>query len=342
MNSTGKHSVQFVILGTLLILLFVVNIALGSVLIPLKAIIQIILGDDTVKEAWQYIILDYRIPKALAAIMTGSGLAVAGLMMQTLFKNPLAGPFVLGISSGASLGVAFFILGGSALGLSAFVVPNGWGTILAASLGSFAVLSIVLLVASRVRDAMALLIIGLMFGSLTAAVVSILAYFSPAEELQRYMFWSFGSLGDISWDALIILSFCYFIGMILAFSVTKSLNSLLLGDHYAQTLGVSLQKSRFIILIATSILAGSLTAFVGPIAFVGLAVPHLIRQWFTASNHWTLMPACVLGGAVLMLFCDTLAQMPLFEFSLPINAITSIIGAPVVIWLLIRKKKLLF
>ena len=342
MNSTGKHSVQFVILGTLLILLFLVNIALGSVLIPLKAIIQIILGDETVKEAWQYIILDYRIPKALAAIMTGSGLAVAGLMMQTLFKNPLAGPFVLGISSGASLGVAFFILGGSTLGLSAFVVPNGWGTILAASLGSFAVLSIVLLVASRVRDAMALLIIGLMFGSLTAAVVSILAYFSPAEELQRYMFWSFGSLGDISWDALLILSFCYFIGMILAFSVTKSLNSLLLGDHYAQTLGVSLQKSRFIILIATSILAGSLTAFVGPIAFVGLAVPHLIRQWFTASNHWTLMPACVLGGAVLMLFCDTLAQMPLFEFSLPINAITSIIGAPVVIWLLIRKKKLLF
>ena len=342
MNNTGKHSIQFVILGTLLILLFLVNIALGSVLIPIKAIIQIILGDDTVKKAWQYIILDYRIPKALAAIMTGSGLAVAGLMMQTLFKNPLAVPFVLGISSGASLGVAFFILCGIALGLSAFVAPNGWGTILAASLGSFAVLSIVLLVASRVRDAMALLIIGLMFGSLTAAVVSILAYFSPAEELQRYMFWSFGSLGDISWEALGILSLCYFIGIILAFSVTKSLNSLLLGDHYAQTLGVSLQKSRFIILIATSILAGSLTAFVGPIAFVGLAVPHLIRQWFTASNHWTLMPACVLGGAVLMLFCDTLAQMPLFQFTLPINAITSIIGAPIVIWLLIRKKKLLF
>lgn len=342
MNNTGKNSVQFIILGTLLILLFLVNIALGSVLIPLKAIIQIIFGDDTVKEAWQYIILDYRIPKALAAIMTGSGLAIAGLMMQTLFKNPLAGPFVLGISSGASLGVAFFILGGSALGLSTLVIPNGWGTILAASLGSFTVLSIVLLVASRVRDAMALLIIGLMFGSLTSAVVSILAYFSPAEELQRYMFWSFGSLGDISWESLGILSLCYFIGIILAFSVTKSLNSLLLGDHYAQTLGVSLQKSRFIILIATSILAGSLTAFVGPIAFVGLAVPHLIRQWFTASNHWTLMPACILGGAVLMLFCDTLAQMPLFEFTLPINAITSIIGAPIVIWLLIRKKKLLF
>ena len=342
MNSTGKHSVQFFILGALLVLLFLVNIGLGSVLIPLKAIIQIIFGDETVKEAWHYIILDYRLPKALAAIMTGSGLAVAGLMMQTLFKNPLAGPFVLGISSGASLGVAFLILGGSAFGFSALIIPNGWGSIIAASLGSFTVLSIVLLVASRVRDAMALLIIGLMFGSLTSAVVSILSYFSPAEELQRYMFWSFGSLGDISWQALGILSTCYFIGIVLALAVTKSLNSLLLGDHYAQTLGVSLQKSRFIILIATSILAGSLTAFVGPIAFVGLAVPHLIRQWFTASNHWILMPACILGGAVLMLFCDTLAQMPFFQFTLPINAITSIIGAPIVIWLLIRKKKLLF
>ena len=342
MNSTGKHSVQFFILGALLVLLFLVNIGLGSVLIPLKAIIQIIFGDETVKEAWHYIILDYRLPKALAAIMTGSGLAVAGLMMQTLFKNPLAGPFVLGISSGASLGVAFLILGGSAFGFSALIIPNGWGSIISASLGSFTVLSIVLLVASRVRDAMALLIIGLMFGSLTSAVVSILSYFSPAEELQRYMFWSFGSLGDISWQALGILSTCYFIGIVLALAVTKSLNSLLLGDHYAQTLGVSLQKSRFIILIATSILAGSLTAFVGPIAFVGLAVPHLIRQWFTASNHWTLMPACILGGAVLMLFCDTLAQMPFFQFTLPINAITSIIGAPIVIWLLIRKKKILF
>ena len=326
----------------MVLLLFLANIALGSVKIPIEAIFDIVFDPANVKESWKYIILDYRIPKALAAVMTGSGLAVAGLMMQTLFKNPLAGPFVLGISSGASLGVAFFILGGSALGLTALLAPNGWGTILAASLGSFAVLSIVILVAARVRDAMALLIIGLMFGSLTSAVVSILAYFSPAEDLQRYMFWSFGSLGDISWPALGILSVCYVIGILLALSITKSLNSLLLGDHYAQTLGVSLKKSRFIILIATSILAGSLTAFVGPIAFVGLAVPHLIRQWFTASNHWVLMPACILGGAVLMLFCDIIAQMPWFEFTLPINAITSLIGAPIVIWLLVRKKKLLF
>jgi len=342
LTNKKKHSTRFILLTAMVLLLFLANIALGSVKIPIEAIFDILFDQANVKEAWKYIILDYRIPKALAAVMTGSGLAVAGLMMQTLFKNPLAGPFVLGISSGASLGVAFFILGGSALGLTAILAPNGWGTILAASLGSFAVLSIVILVAARVRDAMALLIIGLMFGSLTSAVVSILAYFSPAEDLQRYMFWSFGSLGDISWPALGILSVCYVIGILLALSITKSLNSLLLGDHYAQTLGVSLKKSRFIILIATSIFAGSLTAFVGPIAFVGLAVPHLIRQWFTASNHWVLMPACILGGAVLMLFCDIIAQMPWFEFTLPINAITSLIGAPIVIWLLVRKKKLLF
>ena len=181
-----------------------------------------------------------------------------------------------------------------------------------------------------------------MFGSLTSAVVRIAAYFSPAEELQRNMFWSFGSLGDISWEALGILSLCYTTGILLAFSITKNLNSLLLGDTYAQSLGVALQRSRFIILISTSILAGSLTAFVGPIAFVGLAVPHLVRQWFTASNHWTLLPACIMGGALLMLFCDILSQMPGLPVTLPINAITSLIGTPIVIWLLVRKKKLLF
>ncbi len=325
-----------------MILAFLTNISLGSVSIPLNEILSTLTGSEASKQSWQYIIIDYRLPKALTAVFAGSGLAVAGLMMQTLFKNPLAGPFVLGISSGASLGVALFILGGSALGLSASYLNGSWGTILSASLGSFLVLSVVILVAARVRDAMALLIIGLMFGSLTAAVVSILAYFSPAEELQRYIFWSFGSLGDISWRGMGILSVCYFIGIILAFFTLKNLNSLLLGEYYAKTMGVQLKKSRFLIIIATSILAGSLTAFTGPIAFIGLAVPHLIRQWFNTANHWVLMPACLLGGALLMLICDGIAQAPFSHFTLPINAITSLVGAPVVIWLLIRKKKLLF
>ncbi|WP_416442265.1 iron chelate uptake ABC transporter family permease subunit [Leeuwenhoekiella sp. A16] len=342
MQNTKKHTLAFIILSLLLVVVFLTNISLGSVRIPLSEVFTALSGGTSSKESWNYILIDYRLPKALAAILTGSGLAVAGLMMQTLFKNPLAGPFVLGISSGASLGVAILILGAGFFGFSASLISGSWGAIIAASLGSFLVLSIVILVASRVQDAMALLIIGLMFGSLTAAVVSILAYFSPAEELQRYIFWSFGSLGDISWKAMGVLSLCYLTGIILSIFTLKNLNSLLLGDAYAKTMGVHLKKSRFLIIIATSILAGSLTAFTGPIAFVGLAVPHLIRQWFNSANHWVLMPACMLGGALLMLICDSIAQAPFSHYTLPINAITSLVGAPVVIWLLVRKKKLLF
>ncbi len=318
------------------------NVSLGSVHIPLNQIFFALSGQEVIKDAWRYIIVDYRLPKALTAVVTGSGLAAAGLMMQTLFKNPLAGPFVLGISSGASLGVALLILGGSVLGFSAGYFIGSWGLVIAASLGSFLVLAVVLLVAARVRDAMALLIIGLMFGSLTAAVVSILAYFSPAEELQRYIFWSFGSLGDISWNGLGILGICYALGILLILPIIKNLNSLLLGEYYAKTLGVHLRKNRMIIIVSTSILAGSLTAFTGPIAFIGMAVPHLIRQLFKTADHWILLPAALMGGALLMLICDSIAQNPLSTSTLPINAITSIVGAPVVIWLLVRKKKILF
>lgn len=325
-----------------MLLTLVLNISLGSVGISLTETLSILTGDATASEAHRFIILNYRLPKAITAILTGSGLAVAGLMMQTFFRNPLAGPFVLGISSGASLGVAIFILGGSVLGLSAVSTLGTWGTILAASLGSFLVLGIVMAVAFRIRESMALLIIGLMFGSLTAAVVSILAYFSPAEELQRYIFWSFGSLGDIPWSRLGILSICWFLGILLAFAGIKTLNGLLLGEQYARTLGISLNRSRLIIIISTSLLAGSLTAFTGPIAFVGLAVPHLIRQVIRSSNHWILLPCCMLGGAILILVCDSISQAPLQEFTLPINAITSLVGAPVVIWLLVRRKKLIF
>ena len=333
---------SFISLGIFILAAFMANISLGSVHIPVKQIVFALSGQEVIKDSWQYIILDYRLPKALTAVMTGSGLAAAGLMMQTLFKNPLAGPFVLGISSGASLGVALFILGGSVIGLSTGYFVGSWGLVIAASLGSFLVLAVVILIAARVRDAMALLIIGLMFGSLTAAVVSILAYFSPAEELQRYIFWSFGSLGDLSWDGIGVLGICYMVGILLIFPVIKNLNSLLLGEHYAQTLGVHLRRNRMIIIVSTSVLAGSLTAFTGPIAFVGLAVPHLIRQVFKTADHWVLLPASLMGGALLMLICDSIAQNPLSASTLPINAITSIVGAPVVIWLLVRKKKILF
>ena len=341
MNNTN-YNLAFISLAVLLVICFVVNISLGSVYVPLEDIFSSLTGGEVTKSSWEYIIFDYRLPKAITAIIAGAGLAVSGLLMQTLFRNPLAGPFVLGISSGASLGVAIYILGGTAIGLSTTLLTGKWGLITAASLGSFSVLLLVLAVASRVRDTMALLIIGLMVGSLTSAVVSVLAYFSKAEELQRFVFWSFGSLGDLSWKGVGILSSCFIVGIIISIFCLKSLNSFLLGDAYAKTIGTRFSRSRLLIIIATSLLAGSITAFAGPIAFVGLAVPHLVRQVIPTANHTILMPAVILGGAILMLICDTIAQVPFSEYTLPINAISAMVGAPVVIWLLVRKKKLLF
>jgi iron complex transport system permease protein len=212
----------------------------------------------------------------------------------------------------------------------------------ASSLGSFLVLAVVMLVANRIKDTMALLIIGLMFGSITAAIVSVLAYFSDAEQLQRFIFWSYGSVGSLSWSQVLLLTSIVFIGLLISILSLKNLNAFLLGENYARSLGVALKKSRLMIIIATGLLAGGITAFAGPIAFVGLAVPHLTRQLFKTMEHRILLPAVFLYGAILMLLCDTIAQLPNSASVLPINAITSIVGAPVVIWLLIRKRKMIF
>ena len=326
----------------LLLLCFSVNISLGSVSIPLKSIFGSLFGtiDNT---TWQVIITDFRLPKAITAILVGSGLGISGLLMQTLFRNPLAGPFVLGISSGASLGVALVILGSSIFGgLFAAALVSKWSVVIAASLGSFLVLLAVLAVSSKVRDTMAILIIGLMFGSITAAVVSVLSYFSSAEQLQQYIFWGFGSLSNLSWNELLIFFGIYAVGITLSIASIKSLNSLLLGDNYAKSLGLNLKQSRLVIILATSLIAGTITAFAGPIAFIGLAIPHLTRQIFKTSNHKVLLPAVFLFGAIVMLICDSIAQVPNSDYTLPINAITALIGAPVVIWLLVRQRKMMF
>nr|WP_285903406.1 iron ABC transporter permease [Arenibacter sp. H213] len=322
---------------------FLVNISLGSVSIPFKEVVNAILGNATERGSWAYIIWDYRIPKALTAILVGSGLALSGLLMQTLFRNPLAGPFVLGISSGASLGAAILIMGASLFnGVVAFGMVNDISLALASSIGSFVVLLAVMVVATRVKDTMALLIIGLMFGSLTAALVSVLSYFSTAEKLQQYIYWSFGSLGNLSWQQLLILFSLTAVGLAISILSIKPLNSLLLGENYAKSMGVNIKRSRYSIILATGLLAGGATAFAGPIAFIGLAVPHLTRQIFNTTDHKILLPAVLVYGAILMLICDTIAQWPSSENVLPINAITSIIGAPVVIWLLVRKRKMVF
>ncbi|NGX84925.1 iron ABC transporter permease [Aequorivita sp. KMM 9714] len=343
MQTSQSYRIHFSVLLIVLLAAFLVNLSIGSVSIPLKEIISVFIGNGSTKATWEYILIDYRLPKAITAMLAGGGLAISGLLMQTLFRNPLAGPFVLGLSSGASLGVAILILGASAFGgFFGTVLLSQWSLVIASAFGSFLVLLAVLAVTFRIKDTMAILIIGLMFGSVTTAVVSVLSYFSSAEQLQQYIFWSFGSLGNQSWQGVTILSICFFAGLILSISSSKSLNTLLLGENYAKSMGIHIKKTTFIIILATSILAGGITAFVGPIAFVGLAVPHLVRQFYKTSNHLILLPAVLLCGSLLMLICDTIAQLPFSEFTLPINAITSLIGAPVVIWLLVRKRKLFF
>lgn len=316
------------------------NISLGSVSIPFKDIISSIFEGTASKDSWHTIVVNYRIPKAITAIMVGAGLSVSGLLMQTLFRNPLAGPFVLGISSGASLGVALLILGSSLFGGIAFVSTSNFGMAIAASLGSFLVLSAVLIAANKIRNTMSILIIGLMFGSLTSAIISVLAYFSSAEQLQQFIFWGFGSLGNLSWNELAIFASLFLIGITFMLFIVKPLNSMLLGENYAKSMGVNLKRTRNIVLIVTSILTGVITAFSGPIAFVGLAVPHLTKLIFNTSDHKVLIPAVLFSGAILMLVADMIAQLPLSEYTLPINAITSLFGAPIVIWLLVRKRKI--
>ena len=337
-----KNNRLVILLSGLLVVVACVNISLGSVAIPVQEIFNSIV-DTPSKSSWHYIITNYRFPKAITAIIAGSGLAISGLLMQTLFRNPLAGPFVLGLSSGASLGVAILILGAGVIsGIFSTFLLSPWSLVIASALGSFLVLLAVLAATLKVKDTMAILIIGLMFGSLTGALVAVLSYFSNAEQLQQYIFWSFGSLGNQTWQGITILSLCFFIGLVLSIFSAKSLNALLLGESYAKSMGLKIKKNMLVIIIATSILAGGITAFVGPIAFIGLAVPHLTRQFVKTSNHFVLIPAVAISGAILMLVCDTIAQLPGTVYTLPINAITSVVGAPVVIWLLVRKRKLIF
>jgi len=332
-----KNKILFSILSFVLIGMFFLNLSLGSVSIPTVAIFDSVLGNE-IKSSWEIILWNFRLSKAITAILVGMGLSISGLLMQTLFRNPLAGPYVLGLSSGSSLGVAFMIMGAGFL--PSFLLSD-YGIVIASSIGSFLVLMAVLIVSQKLRDTMAILIVGLMFGSFTSAIVSVLSYFSTAQELQKFTFWSMGSLANLSWNSVLILAVCCCLGLLLSILSIKPLNALLLGENYAKSLGLNFKKTRFIIIFATSILAGSITAFAGPIAFVGLAVPHLAKLLFQTSNHFLLFWSTLLIGAILMLVCDSIAQLPGSDYTLPINAITSMVGAPVVVWLLVRKRKIM-
>lgn len=339
--SKKQPYILFLSFTLLLVCFFIMDLISGQVFIPLKEVLSILTGQEASKSTWEYIILNFRLPKAITAILVGMGLSISGLLMQTLFRNPLAGPYVLGLSSGSSLGVAFVILGAGFLPsfLNEAVLSN-YGIVLASCLGSFLVVLAILIVAQRLRNTMSILIVGLMFGSFAGAIVNVLSYFSTAEQLQKFTFWSMGNLGNLSWNSIGILGTAVGFGLLLSLLSIKSLDALLLGENYAKSVGLNFKKARFIIIIATSILAGSITAFAGPIAFIGLAVPHIAKLLFQTSNHKILFFSTLLLGGILMLICDIISQMPYLSMTLPINAITSIMGAPVVIWLLIGKKNI--
>jgi iron complex transport system permease protein len=336
MKQSSRNSMLLFFLGLLTLILFVVNVALGSVAIPIDDLVQVLLGQSH-HATWNYLVFDYRMPKAITAILVGSSLSVAGLVMQTLFRNPMAGPYVLGLSSGASLGVALLYMGVGFLFPTVIFESTSVAVILVSVAGSLLVMLLVIMVSYQLRDTLSILIVGLMFGSFASAIISSLTYFSTAEQLQKFSFWSLGSLGNLSWQSIQILTLTNLIGLLVCLLCVKPLNSLLMGENFAISVGVNFKQVKLVLIIATSILVGSCTAFAGPIAFIGIAVPHITKLIFKTANHHILFWGCILVGASFLLLSDCIAQLPNSDNILPINAVTSLIGAPIVIFLVLYK-----
>ena len=331
-----KKRISWCLLLGLFLLMAVLDLCLGNVRLPLGDVLDALWGKAGVIAS--EIVRNYRLPKLCTAILAGSALSVAGLMMQTLFRNPLAGPDVLGINAGASLGVALLTMsvswcGGYALG------TGSWPLVLAAVLGAALVLLLVLWVSARVPDLVSLLIVGMMFGYLAGSLVSLLQSVSQPETLKLFVVWTFGSLSSVSWPMMPVLLALVLTGCVMAFWMSKPMDLLLLGDAQARSLGVPVQRTRFWMIVATALLAGGVTAFTGPIAFVGITVPHLARGLFRTWTHRQLLPACILCGSCLMLLCDTVSQLPVFHASFPINSVTALAGAPVIVWILLRRQR---
>ncbi|MGW8121651.1 iron chelate uptake ABC transporter family permease subunit [Roseivirga echinicomitans] len=332
------------LLGLMLIVLFLLDIGLGSVRIPMSEVVKTLLGQEIENSGWQGIILKIRLPRAITAILAGVALSLGGLQMQTLFRNPLAGPSVLGITAGASLGVAAVMLAAGTVTTTFSIrelgVDGSWLIIIASTLGAALVLMLILGISFKIRDNVVMLIVGLMVANITIAVVSIWQFFSNPEQIQEYILWTFGSLGGVTNEQLGALVAIVLTGVVLTFLLSKTLNALLLGEDYAQSMGLNIKWARIAIIATTSILAGAITGFCGPIGFVGIAVPHLSRSFLNTSDHRILVPTCALVGGILMLTCDIISQVPGSQAVLPINAITAIIGSPIVIWIIVKRKNL--
>ena len=326
-----RASFRFIVLAALTLFLFMLDLSVGAVAVPLRDVWAALTGGDCPRTTAK-IILNIRLIKAVVALLAGAALSVSGLQMQTLFRNPLAGPYVLGISSGASLGVALFILGAPLFGLSASFVSLGIAG--AAWIGAAAVLIVIAAVGHRIKDIMVILILGMMFSSGVGAIVQILQYLSKEESLKAFVIWTMGSLGDVTISQLYVLVPAVMIGLAVAVITIKPLNLLLFGEEYAVTMGLNIRSSRGLLFLSTTLLAGTATAFCGPIGFIGLAMPHVTRMLFDNSDHRILIPGTVLTGASVLLLCDLVSKL----FTLPVNAITALLGIPVVVWVVLRNK----
>jgi iron complex transport system permease protein len=339
---SGPHEGTWLILLALAaVLLFLTDIALGPVRIPLRDVLRVVLGQDIDSAAMADIIGKIRFPKAVTALLAGSALAVSGLLMQTTFRNPLAGPDVLGINSGASLGVSLVMLASGTLPSAQAVKQagflEGWLIVAVASLGAAFISALVLAISLKVKDNASLMILGIMIGTLTISIVSLLLYLSSPEQIQDYLMWTFGSIGGVTGKHLCTFTAVIVVGVSLALAASKPLNILLIGENYAHSLGLSVTRSRLLILAATSLLSGAVTAFCGPIGFVGLAVPHLSRALLRSSDHLRLITASCIMGSVVILACDIVSQLPGSRTLMPLNVMTAMVGAPVVIWVIARR-----
>lgn len=331
MKPHSRNVLLFAGLSLLCLVLFLLEIVWGSISIPLSALF------DQTQSTYREIIFNFRLPKAITALLTGAAISLAGLIMQTMFRNPLSEPYVLGISSGAGLGVAVFLMTGSLL--PAFLLQSGWGLVIAATAGSVVVLLLILMVSFRIRHAVSLLIIGIMLGQIAGSLISILQNYSNPDSLKLYVIWTFGSLSAVTWHYMQVMIPVVAIGILIVLMIQKSLNGLLLGENYAKGLGISISRTRIWIILATALLAGGTTAFTGPVAFIGIAVPHFVRRLFKTSNHGITIPAVLLCGGCLLMLCDLATQLPSQGYTLPINAISALIGAPTVIWIILKNKR---
>lgn len=320
----SRSVLLFTALAALTLFLFLLDLAVGAVAVPLGDVWAALTGGDCPR-ATAKIILNIRLIKAVVALLAGAALSVSGLQMQTLFRNPLAGPYVLGISSGASLGVALVVLAG--VGSSIGIAGAAW-------LGAAIVLVVIAAVGHRIKDIMVILILGMMFSSGIGAIVQILQYVANDESLKMFVIWTMGSLGDVTFNQLAVLIPSIIAGLLLAVITIKPLNLLLFGEEYAVTMGLNVRRSRGLLFLSTTLLAGTVTAFCGPIGFIGLAMPHVTRMLFRNSDHRVLVPGTVLSGASVLLLCDLVSKL----FTLPINAITALLGIPIVVWVVLRNK----